>query len=130
MTTSPTDRRYSQEHEWIFLEGDTALVGVTDYAQGVLGDVVFLSLPSVGSQVTQFLQMGEVESVKAVSDIYSPVSGEVVDVNQELVDNPQWVNEDPYGKAWMVRVLLSDSSELDNLMTSAAYEAFLGGLRH
>ena len=130
MTTNPTDRKYSREHEWVLLENGAALVGITHYAQDQLGDVVFLSPPEVGSTVTQFGKMGEVESVKAVSDLYSPVSGEVVEVNQELADNPQWLNEDPFGKAWLVRVSLSDPAELDDLLTAEEYTAFLGELEH
>ena len=130
MTTTPDDRKYSREHEWVLVENGTALVGITDYAQDQLGDVVFLELPQVGSRVTQFGKMGEVESVKSVSDLYSPVSGEVVEVNQELADSPQWVNEGPYERAWMVRVRLTDPSEVDNLMAAQEYEAFLGELEH
>ena len=130
MTDRPADRRYSREHEWVLLEGATALVGITDYAQEELGDVVFLNLPKVGDRVTQYGKLGEVESVKAVSDLFAPVSGEVVEVHQELLDNPQWVNEDPFGKAWMVRVRVRDRAEINNLMTAEQYAKFLEGLEH
>ena len=130
MTQRPSDRRYSREHEWVLLEGATALVGITDYAQTELGDVVFLSLPQVKSSVAQFGKMGEVESVKAVSDLFSPVSGEVVEVNQELLEHPEWVNEEPYGKGWMVRVRVKDRAEVSRLMTAQEYTAFVEGLGH
>ncbi|MSQ41384.1 MAG: glycine cleavage system protein GcvH [Dehalococcoidia bacterium] len=130
MTDRPTDRRYSREHEWVLTDGGTALVGITDYAQAELGDVVFLNLPEVGAQVTQYGKLGEVESVKAVSDLFSPVSGEVVEVHQELMEHPEWVNEDPFGKAWMVRVRMSDRADLAKLMTAEQYAKFLEGLEH
>ena len=130
MTQRPSDRRYSREHEWVLLEGATALVGITDYAQTELGDVVFLNLPQVKSSVAQFGKMGEVESVKAVSDLFSPVSGEVVEVNQELLEHPEWVNEEPYGKGWMVRVRVRDRAEISHLMTAQEYTAFVEGLGH
>ena len=130
MTDRPTDRRYSREHEWVFTEGATALVGITDYAQEELGDIVFLSLPEIGARVTQYGKLGEVESVKAVSDLFAPVSGEVVEVHQDLLEHPEWVNEDPFGKAWMVRVRMSDRADLANLMTAEQYARFLEGLEH
>lgn len=124
--TSPTDRKYTSEHEWVLVgDGGDAAVGITHYAQDQLGDVVFLSLPEVGSRVAQFEKMGEVESVKAVSDLWAPVSGEVIEVNTGLADNPEWLNEDPFGKAWMIRVRLDDPNELENLMSAAEYEQML-----
>ncbi|MEO6196865.1 MAG: glycine cleavage system protein GcvH [Dehalococcoidia bacterium] len=119
---SPDDRKYTKEHEWITADG---IVGITDYAQDQLGDIVFVDLPAPGSQVTRMDKFGEIESVKAVSELFSPVSGEVVERNDGLTDNPQWVNDDPYGDGWMLKVKLSDPSELDGLMDANAYEEFI-----
>ena len=125
----PTDRKYSQEHEWVKGEDDgTVLVGITDYAQEHLGDIVFLELPQIGANLSQTQKLGEVESVKSVSDIFSPVSGEVLAVNQAVVDSPELVNEDPYDKGWLVRIKPSQLAEMDNLMTAADYESFLESL--
>jgi len=117
--------RYAKSHEWVRLEGDLAVVGVSDYAQHLLSDIVYVELPEVGDTVTAGESMGTVESVKAAEDANAPVSGEVVEVNTALEDNPEWVNEDPFGKAWLVKVSLSDAGELDALMDAAAYEAFV-----
>ena len=126
---NPEDRKYSQDHEWTKDEGDgTVLVGITDYAQEHLGDIVFLDLPKVGSSLTQTQKLGEIESVKSVSDIFSPISGEVVDVNQVAVDSPELVNEDPYENGWLVRVKPSQPTEIDGLMTASDYETFLSSL--
>ena len=123
----PGDRRYSKEHEWVVAHDDgTATVGVSDFAQQQLGDVVFVELPQVGAAVSQFGQMGEIESVKAVSDLFSPVSGEVVEVNKGAVDRPELVNSDPYDGGWLIRVRLSDAGELDNLMSAEAYDSLTG----
>jgi glycine cleavage system H protein len=122
---SPTDRRYTKEHEWVRLEGDLGTVGITDYAQDQLGDIVYLDLPSPGTQVKQLDKLGEIESVKAVSDLYSPVSGEVVEVNQEAVDRPELMNQSPYEEGWLVRVRLADAGEVDNLLTAAQYDELL-----
>ena len=123
---NPTDRKYSKEHEWVKLEADSiGLIGVTHYAQDQLGDVVFLDLPFPGSRLEQFGKFGEIESVKAVNDLFSPVSGELLEVNQEAVDAPEMVNDDPYGKGWLLRVNLSDPSELDGLLTAGEYEELL-----
>jgi glycine cleavage system H protein len=122
---SPTDRRYTKEHEWVRLEGDLGTVGITDYAQDQLGDIVYLDLPSVGTQVKQLDKLGEIESVKAVSDLYSPVSGEVVEVNQELTDRPEVVNRSPYEEGWLVRVRLADAAEVDSLLTAAQYDELI-----
>ena len=125
----PTDRQYSKEHEWVLLETDgRAKVGVTQYAQEQLGDVVFVDLPEIGSIVSQFDKFGEVESVKAVSDVYSPISGEVLEVNEAVIDHPELINEDPYDKGWLVRVKPSQQAEIDALMTAADYESFLESL--
>ena len=128
---NPADRKYSKEHEWIKLEdGSRGLMGITHYAQDQLGDVVYLDLPPVGTRLAQLAKLGEVESVKAVSDIFSPVSGEIVEVNQELTDHPELVNEDPYDKGWILSIEIQDVSELDNLLTADEYEAYLGEIAH
>ena len=122
---NPNDRKYSKEHEWVLLNESEGMIGITDFAQEQLGDVVFVNLPEPGQEVTAMGIIGEVESVKAVSDIYCPVSGTVARVNTDLQDNPQWVNEDPFGKGWMIVIALSNASELEGLFTSDEYEAFL-----
>lgn len=119
---SPSDRRYSREHEWVLVQGDIGTVGITDFAQSELGDVVYVDLPAVGTAVRQFDKFGEIESVKAVSELYSPVSGEVTETNQAVVDSPEIVNQDPYEEGWLIRVRLSDPAELDNLMTAEQYD--------
>ena len=128
---SPTDRSYTEEHEWIIVE-DTysrrALVGITDYAQDQLGDIVYFELPKVGDTLTHLGKMGEVESVKAVSDLFSPVSGEVIEVNGALVDQPELTNTDPFGAGWLLRVTMSEPSELDSLMSAEDYDAYIAGL--
>jgi glycine cleavage system H protein len=118
---------FTSEHEWIKVEGDVGTVGVTDHAQGALGDVVFVELPSVGKKVTKGGDAAVVESVKAASDVYSPVSGEVVEANDAIVDHPALVNESPEDGAWFFKVKLSNLSELDGLMDRAAYDAFAAG---
>jgi len=123
--SSPTDRRYTKEHEWVRVEADLGTVGITDYAQDQLGDLVYLDLPSSGTQVKQLDKLGEIESVKAVSDLYSPVSGEVTEVNQEVVDRPELANQSPYGQGWLVRVRLADPAELDNLLTAEQYDELM-----
>ena len=128
---NPGDRKYSREHEWIKVEeGTRGLVGITHFAQEQLGDVVYLDLPPVGTRLEQFAKLGEVESVKAVSEIYSPISGEVMEINQEAVDHPEVVNEDPYGKGWFLRVEFDDPSQLDSLLTAEEYDAFLSESSH
>lgn len=118
--------RYTAEHEWILLEGEEAVVGITDYAQGELGDVVFVELPEVGSTVTYMEVFGTIEAVKAASDLYSPVTGEVVDVNTALTDDPALINGSPYDEGWMVRVKITDPSQLDDLMSVDAYKETIG----
>ncbi|MEE9367217.1 MAG: glycine cleavage system protein GcvH [Dehalococcoidales bacterium] len=121
--------RYSQEHEWLCPEPQgKARIGITDYAQSQLGDIVFLDLPEPGSQVTQFEKMGEVETVKAVSDLFSPASGKVLERNQAVLDNPALVNEDPYGAGWLLRIELSQPEELEALMDGDEYKEFVAGL--
>jgi glycine cleavage system H protein len=123
----PTELRYHPEHDWARIEGDVATLGITWYAQDSLGEVVFFEGPSVGDEVSKDAPYAEVESVKAVSDVIAPVSGEVIEVNEALADAPEAVNTDPYGSGWMVKVRLSDPSEADGLMDAAAYEASLEG---
>ena len=125
MPASLDDRRYSKEHEWVMLRGDVAVIGITDYAQEQLGDVVYVDLPEPGSAITQFEKMGEIESVKAVSDLYTPASGEVVRVNDGLVEKPEVVNSDPHGDGWLIELRLSDASELEKLLSAADYDAFI-----
>ena len=115
---------YTKEHEWIRVEGDQATVGITDFAQGQLGDVVFVELPEAGRQVTNGGEAAVVESVKAASDVYAPVSGEVTEANQALVDDPALANTDPEGEGWFFKLRLSDTSELDGLMDADAYKSF------
>ena len=122
---SPTDRCYTKEHEWVRVENDLGTVGVTDYAQDQLGDIVYLDLPSPGTQVKQLDKLGEIESVKAVSDLYSPVSGEVVEVNQEVIDRPELVNQSPYEEGWLVRLRLADPAEVDGLLAAEQYDELI-----
>jgi glycine cleavage system H protein len=117
----PDDLRYSKEHEWVRVEGGRATIGITSFAADELGDIVFVELPDIGAELRQFATFGVVESVKAVSDLYAPVSGRVVDVNEALRDAPELVNGDAYGDGWMLRVELADDGELDQLMDSAGY---------
>jgi glycine cleavage system H protein len=121
----PQGLRYSQEHEWVSVNGDIATIGITDYAQEQLGDVVYVELPAIGKVLNKDETFGVVESVKAVSDIYSPVSGTVTEINADLPNTPEVVNTDPYGKAWMVRVQLSNPQEVNELMDATAYEKFV-----
>ena len=121
----PEDLKYHSEHDWARIEGDEAAFGITWYAQDALGEVVFFDPPDVGSQVTKDQSYAEVESVKAVSDVFAPLSGEVVSVNGDLGDNPEKINEDPYGEGWLVRVRLSDPSEVDSLLDADAYKNLL-----
>ncbi len=124
---SPTDRRYTKEHEWVRVEDNLGTVGITDYAQDQLGDIVYLDLPSPGTQVKQLDKLGEIESVKAVSDLYSPVSGEVTEVNQEVIDRPELVNQSPYEEGWLVRVRLADPAEVDKLLSAEQYDELIAG---
>ena len=123
---NPPDLKYSEEHEWVRVEsGDIVVIGITEFAAESLGDVVFVELPEAGSQISQFEKMGEIESVKAVNDLYSPVTGRISERNEQVIDNPQLVNDSPYETGWMLRVELADSSQLDTLLDAARYEAFL-----
>lgn len=121
----PEDLRYSAEHEWVAVADGVATIGITDYAQEELGDIVFVELPAVGAALKKATTLGVVESVKAVSDVYAPVSGSVTEVNDQLADHPEIINQDPYGKGWMARVTLSDAAELAQLMTAQQYREFL-----
>jgi glycine cleavage system H protein len=121
----PTQFRYSKDHEWIDVQGDTATVGITDYAQGELGDVVFVEVPAAGTKVTAGKTFGSVESVKAVSDIYAPATGEVVESNVDLKNKPEAINTDPHGAGWLVKIKMANPSEVNSLMDAAAYEAYI-----
>ena len=121
----PNDYRYTQEHEWIKLSGDTGTIGITDYAQHELGDVVFVELPAAGTRIEAGKTFGTVESVKAVSEIYAPVSGEVLEANTALSNAPELVNSDPHGAAWLIKIKLADPAEATRLMDAAAYQAFV-----
>ena len=128
---SPDDRRYTQEHEWILVEDQDskrALAGITDFAQKQLGDIVYFELPKVGDTVTHMGKLGEVESVKAVSDLYSPVNGVVIETNSELADHPELTNNDPFGAGWLIRIAVADLAEIDSLMSAAEYDAYTAGL--
>jgi glycine cleavage system H protein len=122
----PDDLRYTQEHEWVRVDGTTARVGITDYAQDALGDVVYVDLPEVGATVAAMASCCEVESTKSVSEIFSPVSGTITEVNSDLSDTPQMINEDPYDKGWIFAVELADAAEVDGLMDAAGYRSFVG----
>ncbi|HEY5640122.1 MAG TPA: glycine cleavage system protein GcvH [Dehalococcoidia bacterium] len=122
---SPQDLKYTKEHEWVRVEGDTGTIGITDYAQDQLGDIVFVDLPEAGAAVRATEKFGEIESVKAVSELFAPVSGEVTEANAALADSPESVNDDPYGDGWMVKVRLADAAELDGLLSANEYEAFI-----
>ena len=125
------DCKYTQEHEWVKVENTEAnevLVGITDYAQDQLGDIVYLELPQTGSVVKQLDKMGEIESVKAVSDLFSPISGNVIESNSDLNDHPELVNEDPFGKGWLIRVTMTSVNELDGLMPASEYQSYIDGL--
>ena len=122
----PENLRYTKEHEWLLVEGGVGTVGITNHAQDELGDIVYVDLPRVGTQLTQSGPLGSVESVKAVSEIFSPVSGEVTEINGALADAPEKLNEDPYGAGWLIKLKLSDAGQAAGLMTAAEYEAYVG----
>ena len=122
----PKDLKYTKEHEWIRVDGDTGVVGITEYAQGELGDVVFVELPALGTKLQQGKQFGTIEAVKTVSDLFAPVSGEVVEVNETLKDSPEMVNKEPYGSGWMVKVKIDNKSELDGLLGVEKYQEMVG----
>jgi glycine cleavage system H protein len=121
----PTNYRYTKEHEWVDVKGDTATIGITDYAQHELGDVVFAEVPKVGTKIEAGKTFGTVESVKAVSDIYAPATGEVIEANGVLKDTPEKINADPHGEGWLIKIKLANPAEVNGLMDAAAYEAFI-----
>jgi glycine cleavage system H protein len=122
---TPEDNRYAKSHEYVHVEGEIGTIGITEYAQKELGDVVFVELPQVGSQLEAGDELGSIESVKAVSELFSPVSGEVIEVNEALADKPDLINTDPWGDGWMVKIKLSQPEEADELMTAEEYEEFV-----
>jgi glycine cleavage system H protein len=121
----PNDLRYTKDHEWVRIDGDEAVIGITAYAAEQLGDIVFVELPDVGKSFDQFAAFGVVESVKAVSDLYAPLGGEVLGTNDALAGNPEFVNSDPFGEGWMIRIRLADQAQLDELMDAPAYDALI-----
>lgn len=123
----PKDLRYYEEHEWVRVEGDEAVIGISHFAQDQLGEVVYVDLPSVGDRIAAGETFGEIESVKSVSELYAPLSGEITEVNEALSDAPETVNSDPYGEGWMIRIRMADVLEVDPLMSSEDYEAFVAG---
>lgn len=126
----PDNLYYSKDHEWLRVEGEEAVVGITDFAQKQLGDIIYVDLPQPGKILEAHQTVGSVESVKSVSDVYSPVSGEVVAVNSELAQSPDLINRDPHGQGWIVRLKIKDKAEVNNLMKAAEYEKYLEGLEH
>ena len=125
MANTPEDNRYAKSHEYIHVEGDIGTIGITDYAQKELGDVVFVELPRVGSSLEHADELGSIESVKAVSELFTPVSGEVIEINEALAEKPELVNTDPYGDGWMIRIRLSQPVEVDEMMTAEEYDEYL-----
>lgn len=124
----PSEYYYSKDHEWVKIEGDTAVMGITDFAQKQLGDVVYIELPAVGAELGVHQTVGVVESVKAVSDVYSPISGKVTEVNSALNDAPETLNQDPHGQGWIIKLAVKDKSELENLLSASEYEKYVEGL--
>ncbi len=122
----PSNLKYTKEHEWIRVEGEVAYVGITDYAQGELGEIVFVEIETVGESLAENATFGSVEAVKTVSDLFMPMSGEILEMNAALEDHPELVNNDPYGDGWMIKVAINDLAELDTLLDAAAYEALIG----
>ena len=122
----PSNLKYTKEHEWIRVEGEVAYVGITDYAQGELGEIVFVEIETVGESLAENATFGSVEAVKTVSDLFMPMSGEILEMNAALEDHPELVNNDPYGDGWMIKVAINDLAELDTLLYAAAYEALIG----
>lgn len=125
MANTPEDNRYAKSHEYVHVEGDIGTIGITDYAQKELGDVVFVELPQVGSQLEMGDDLGSIESVKAVSELFAPVGGEVIEVNEALADKPELVNTDPWGDGWMIKIRLADATEVDELMGAEEYDEFV-----
>ena len=125
MSNIPENLRYSKDHEWVRVEGEVAALGITDYAQNALGDVVYIDMPRVGDKLSVHEAFGSVESVKAVSEIFSPLAGEIVEVNEALNDNPEAVNTDPYGDAWMIKIRMDNPGEADAMLSAVEYEEYL-----
>ncbi len=121
----PEDLKYTKEHEWARIEGDIATIGITDYAQSELGDIVYVELPKVGAKVEQMAPIGTIEAVKTVADLYSPVSGEVIEVNEQLTQNPSKINTDPYGEGWIAKIKISNTDEIKNLLSAEDYRKYL-----
>lgn len=119
----PDSLKYTKDHEWLKVDGDTALIGITDFAQGELGDIVFIEIETEGEQLSKHDVFGTIEAVKTVSDMYMPVSGEVIEVNPKIMDTPEVVNKDPYGEGWLIKVKIEDASEIDALMDATAYKS-------
>ncbi len=130
MSETPNDRRYTREHEWVKLDGDIATVGITDFAQSELGDVTYIEMPQVGREINQGESFGVVESVKAVSDVYAPVSGEIVEVNGALEGQPETVNSSPYEDAWLIKLRVQNPSQLEQLLDAAAYQQHVQATGH
>ncbi|MBF7017575.1 glycine cleavage system protein GcvH [Staphylococcus durrellii] len=122
----PSELKYSKDHEWVKIEDNTATIGITEYAQNELGDIVFVELPEVNDEINEGDTFGSVESVKTVSELYAPLSGKVLESNEELEDSPEFVNESPYEKAWMVKIEITDESQLDNLLSAEQYSEMIG----
>jgi glycine cleavage system H protein len=122
----PTNLKYTKDHEWVSIEGDVATIGITDFAQGELGDIVYVEIETEGETLEGEEVFGSVEAVKTVSDLFMPLSGEIIEFNSELEANPEYVNNDPFGKGWMIKVKISDPSEVDNLLDAAGYQAIIG----
>ena len=127
---NPTNLRYTKEHEWLKIEGEIGTVGITDHAQELLTDIVFVELPEIGKQAVQMKQLAVVESVKSVSDVFAPVSGEVTEVNNQLEDKPELVNQDAFGQGWLAKIKIKDANEVNGLMTSVQYEEYLKTQAH
>lgn len=123
----PAELKYTKDHEWVKIDGDTAIVGITDFAQGELGDIVYVDVDTLDDTVEEGEVFGSVEAVKTVSDLFMPLSGEVIEFNEELEDEPELVNSDPYGKGWMIKVAISDNSQIDGLLDAAAYQSLIAG---
>ena len=119
---TPNDIKYTKEHEWVSLDGETATIGITDYAQSQLGDIVFVEFPDINSEIIQNETFGVIEAVKTVADLFAPVSGEIIEVNSSLEDSPNFINSDPYGSGWIIKVKINDSNEYNGLMSSDVYE--------
>ena len=126
MSNIPAELKYTKEHEWIKLDGNTAIIGITDYAQGELGDIVFVELPAEGDELTIHTSVGTIEAVKAVSDMFAPISGKVVEVNAALEDDPMVINRDPYGEGWMLKIEMSSTDEAEQLLDSNGYDQVVG----